>query len=61
MHCFTILDIVVYTRVYMARLYWRVKVNGKWTWRPVSIVHQEWTSDELTVYIDNVPGKEESV
>jgi hypothetical protein len=18
----------------MARLYWRVKVNGKWTWRP---------------------------
>jgi hypothetical protein len=30
-------------------------VNGKWTWRPVSIVHQEWTADELTVYIDNVP------
>ena len=19
----------------MAKLYWRVKVNGKWTWRPV--------------------------
>ena len=23
-------------RVYMAKLYWRVKKNDKWTWRPVS-------------------------
>ena len=21
--------------VYMAKLYWRIKINGKWTWRPV--------------------------
>ena len=21
----------------MAKLYWRLKVNGKWTWRPVTI------------------------
>lgn len=21
-------------RVYMAKLYWRVKKNGKWTWEP---------------------------
>lgn len=21
----------------MAKLYWRVKQNGKWTWRPVAI------------------------
>ena len=23
----------IHTFVYM-RLYWRVKINGKWTWRP---------------------------
>lgn len=22
----------MYTRVYMAKLYWRVKRDGKWTW-----------------------------
>ena len=22
----------MYTDVYMAKLYWRVKKNGKWTW-----------------------------
>ena len=43
----------------MAKLYWRHKKNGKWTWIAASIVHEEWTADELTVYIDNVPGKEE--
>lgn len=42
----------------MAKLYWRVKKNGKWTWVAASVVHEEWTADELTVYIDNVPGKE---
>lgn len=21
----------------MAKLYWRVKMNGKWTWRPASV------------------------
>jgi len=29
------IHIVVYTRVYMAKLYWRIKKNGKWTWRPL--------------------------
>ena len=24
-------------RVYMAKLYWRLKVNGKWTWRPLQV------------------------
>jgi hypothetical protein len=42
----------------MAKLYWRVKVNGKWTWTAASIVHEEWTADELTVYLDNVPGRD---
>ena len=23
----------------MAKLYWRVKLNGKWTWRPAAIEH----------------------
>ncbi len=27
----------VYTRVYMAKLYWRVKEEGKWTWRPANV------------------------
>ena len=54
-------DNIVYTcsYVYMARLYWRVKKNGRWTWVAACVVHEEWTADELTVYIDNVPGKEE--
>ncbi len=44
----------------MAKLYWRVKKDGKWTWQPASVVYQEWTADELTVYIDTVPGRDES-
>ncbi len=52
----------------MAKLYWRVKKNGRWTWLPAKVVHQEWTADSKllrtdivcwTEYIDNVPGKEE--
>ena len=43
----------------MAKLYWRVKVNGKWSWKPANVLHEVWTADELTVYIDNVPGREE--
>ena len=23
------------------KLYWRVKINGKWTWRPAEIVDEE--------------------
>lgn len=42
----------------MAKLYWRVKRNSKWTWVAASVVHKEWTADELTVYIDNVPDEE---
>jgi len=27
----------------MAKLYWRVKMNGKWTWRPacLNMIHTE--------------------
>ncbi len=24
----------------MAKLYWRVKVEGKWTWRPAEVLHE---------------------
>ena len=27
----------MYTPVYMAKLYWKVKINGKWTFRPAII------------------------
>ncbi len=33
--------------------------DGTRTWVAASVVHQEWTADELTVYIDNVPGRGE--
>lgn len=26
----------------MAKLYWRVKLNGKWTWRPAVSVDLSW-------------------
>jgi len=29
----------------MAKLYWRVKKNGKWTWRPATVI------DEHTPYL----------
>jgi hypothetical protein len=30
----------------MARLYWKVKVNGKWTWRPVHWLAYEYIKDD---------------
>ncbi len=30
----------LHMRVYMAKLYWRIKKNGKWTWKPVKILDQ---------------------
>ena len=29
--------------VYMAKLYWRIKKNGKWTWQPAKVTG--WTTD----------------
>lgn len=34
--------VCIHSLVYM-RLYWRVKRNGKWTWRPATITG--WTTD----------------
>jgi len=33
----------------MAKLYWRVKRNGKWTWRPAQVLH------EYQCYTDMIP------
>lgn len=32
--------------VYMAKLYWRVKRDGKWTWRPAGLrgIDKLWTT-----------------
>lgn len=32
--------------VYMAKLYWRIKVNGKWTWKPATVVTIHLNDDE---------------
>ena len=38
-------------RVCMAKLYWRLKVNGKWTWRPAHITFM----DERRIQVDRYP------
>jgi len=43
------------------KLYWRVKINGKWNWRPVHILYEHRTEDEieLTVLVQEFEGGEE--
>ena len=41
----------------MAKLYWRVKRNGKWTWRPVKCTGHDFvmancSCDECTQYME---------
>jgi len=33
----------------MAKLYWRIKKNGKWTWRPAEICHFDITDETIEV------------
>ena len=40
----------------MAKLYWRVKLNGKWTWRPAH-VHEK---TSLRVFVKNYDPKLET-
>jgi hypothetical protein len=35
----------------MAKLYWRIKVDGKWTWRPAKLVY-----DHCRVGTDRMRG-----
>ena len=30
-----------HVRVYMAKLYWRIKKNGKWTWVPANVITEK--------------------
>ncbi len=39
-------------RLNMAKLYWRVKKDGKWTWTP-AIISDEW-SDMYKTYVFNI-------
>ena len=46
----------------MAKLYWRVKVNGKWTWRPAEVLTSHLNDDEdgtPSYYSYEVRGEEE--
>lgn len=40
-----ILYVYMYTGYIMAKLYWRYKKNGKWTWKAATI--HGWTTDML--------------
>lgn len=33
----------------MARLYWRLKVNGKWTWTPVTVQNSNFVTDQSDI------------
>jgi hypothetical protein len=37
------------------KLYWRVKINGKWTWRPAEVYSQGTTM----ITVDNLKVEEE--
>ena len=32
------------------KLYWRVKINGKWTWRPVEVMNRERRNNRTVLY-----------
>lgn len=36
--------------VYMAKLYWRIKKNGKWTWRSAITVDNYYNLQVVKVY-----------
>ena len=40
----------------MARLYWRVKVNGKWTFRPAKVVY--YSEEESSVEVEMLEEEE---
>jgi hypothetical protein len=37
----------------MAKLYWRVKVNGKWTWKPANseVIDVDYENEQMYVLI----------
>ena len=40
----------------MAKLYWRVKRDGKWTWRPADVIFE---SDDGWIQVNNYLNLEE--
>ncbi len=49
----------MYTRVYMAKLYWRIKKNGKWTWRPAQVRMRRHLPDGKYLQVNLVKLEEE--
>ena len=35
--------------VYMAKLYWRIKKDGKWTWKPANVITEKPDDDLVHV------------
>ena len=33
----------------MAKLYWRIKRNGKWTWRPAEVIYMDVNTSKTLV------------
>lgn len=40
----------------MAKLYWRVKLNGKWTWRPADVIFE---SEDGWIQVECIMEEEE--
>ncbi len=54
---YTNLYVYMTPRLFMSgKLYWRLKVNGKWTWRPAKI-SEAW-SDVYKTYVFNLEEEE---
>jgi hypothetical protein len=43
----------------MAKLYWRVKRNGKWTWRPAAVIDYKQTNACTAVVVSMLDQEEE--
>jgi hypothetical protein len=43
--------------VYMAKLYWRVKKNGKWTWTPAQVIEAAFPGEKFTA-VENLEEEE---
>lgn len=33
----------------MAKLYWKVKINGKWTWRTAKVIWEDFDNGEILI------------
>jgi len=38
-------------RINMAKLYWRIKKEGKWTWKPAEVIYTDFRNSKTLVEI----------